>query len=91
MRNTRYWVCAHVPLQNGKPFPRNEPFIWKGCGYVPGVTGKATQSVLCALIDAPGIMEVEQAVRDRFGPETHFVFVSPKPDGWSPPEFRMTA
>lgn len=89
MQNTRYWVCAHVPLQNGKHFPKNEPFAWKGAGYVPGVTGNPTASVLVALIDAPSSIDARAAIFERFGRDVHFVFMSPKPEGWAPPGFKM--
>lgn len=82
----RYWVAAHVPIVGAPHMGRKETFPWRGFGFVPGVTGKATASVVCALVDAPGVLEVEQALRDRFGNSINVVFASPKPDDWTPPD-----
>ena len=89
MRTTRYWVCAHVPVATGKEPRRKEPFQWCGAGFVPSVTGTATSSVMVALIDAANSIEVHERIYERFGKNVHIVFVSPKPDNWAPPEFRM--
>jgi hypothetical protein len=89
MQLTRYWVCAHIPVATGKEPKRKEPFAWKGAGFVPSVTGRATSSVMVALIDAPSSIDVQEMVRERFGKEVHFVFMSPKPENWQPPEFKM--
>lgn len=66
---------------------RREPFLWRGVGYVPSVTGRATASVMVALIDAPNSIEVRERIFERFGKDVHFVFTSPKPENWTPPEF----
>lgn len=87
MQTVRYWFCVHITPTGPDYTKRREPFLWHCTGWAPSVTGIASAQIVCGVIDAPGVLEVEEAVRDRFGKTAVFAFVSPKPGGWLPRDF----
>jgi hypothetical protein len=94
----RYWVSWYEPTGDGGDYrPLRVPIPKQMLGWwCTGYTGDDGHAIVCAVVEADGYLGEDMAsekhleeLLDGYWEPNKWRFISPKEDGWMPPEDRF--